>query len=752
MNLFHESKKILDKDGKVNPLGPYGRQKLTGREVSTYFRRNKVKDPQIKKAVEVALDLQGAMTVASSEIKKFYGDKILKSKEVQKALKYANESVEYDIREDLQEVSLGNNMLRKDFPNVWATKDAKIYRVLFQLVNQDGFVDNAKAYKRNPKDYLNRLRNIAKNPKKYEKSFGRNFAQYINNPKPGQAYAKLPEKNEFDKNPLKGFPYNEELQKNIQEEVRSVLGEAPYDKADVKKVKVLEKKLKNMLKEVDKTMRGSGLSAPAFSDIRSGISKGLKSIEKFYKIANQIPMKKLKSGQQPQASISDILKMGESINEVTDKEINMAKKLSKDMEKVKKGYQQIAKTGDKTLKNTGFNPTYEAILQAQQKVLSLIGELNTMKMMSDRSASRKKDSKGRPIMNSFDAYRHMQDSEHCELVEDKVLKFTKVKDKSLEKHLKVVTKKVGAKLEKISGGFAVSDTDMRGFTAVVDYIFDKSIKKNMLDGGGMSDVTMTNESVLTEAKMSKEMPLDVYAKKVGIDKKEQDWIMKNEKAGGMYYNNSMFPSAYSVLSYPIYDKDYYFAFIGDSMRENAKANAEMNRELRRLKGMKATPEQQSKGFKDVDALFAKMYERFGMLSNLGAHDTMTREELSFAVTHIKTGRATNELAYEYDLMKAVDGGTFFEEVSDKKQETFTEGRHGQMLRNIQMKALKRKSRIKGRAGAFESMSHDKLNVMDEYAKMYEDAVQKAREKMRMSQQHKREKEALAKKHAKMPNK
>ena len=242
--------------------------------------------------------------------------------------------------------------------------------------------------------------------------------------------------------------------------------------------------------------QGSGLSAPAFSDIRSGISKGLKSIEKFYKIANQIPMKKLKGGQQPQASISDLLKMGESINEVTDKEINMAKKLSKDMEKVKKGYQQIAKSGDKTLKNTGFNPTYEAILKAQQKVLSLIGELNTMKMMSDRAASRKKDAQGRPIMNSFDimdTYRDMHDSEHCELVEGKVLKFTKVKDKSLEKHLKVVTKKVGAKLEKISGGFQVSDTDMKGFTAVVDYIFDKSIKKNMLDGGGMSDVTMVGK-------------------------------------------------------------------------------------------------------------------------------------------------------------------------------------------------------------------------------------------------------------------
>ena len=108
--------------------------------------------------------------------------------------------------------------------------------------------------------------------------------------------------------------------------------------------------------------------------------------------------------------------------------------------------------------------------------------------------------------------------------------------------------------------------------------------------------TQLKEHLLTEG-MSKEMPLDVYADKVGIDAKEKKWIMDNEKeVGGKYYNNSMFPSAYTVLSYPIYDKDYYFAFIGDKMRENAKANASMNRELRRLKGMTATPEQKSKGF------------------------------------------------------------------------------------------------------------------------------------------------------------
>ena len=98
MNLFQEAKEVLDKDGKVNALGPYGRQKLTGREMSTYFRRNKVKDAKIKKAVEVALDLGGAMSVAQKEIKKFYGDKILNSPEVKKALKYANEEV---FKEDL---------------------------------------------------------------------------------------------------------------------------------------------------------------------------------------------------------------------------------------------------------------------------------------------------------------------------------------------------------------------------------------------------------------------------------------------------------------------------------------------------------------------------------------------------------------------------------------------------------------------------------------------------------------------------
>ncbi len=103
MNIFQEAKQILDKDGKVNALGPYGKGKLTGREVSAYFRRNKVSDPEIKKAVEVALDMGGAYDIAGKEIQKHYGRKIRNSKEVVSALQYANEETFRDDLNDLEE-------------------------------------------------------------------------------------------------------------------------------------------------------------------------------------------------------------------------------------------------------------------------------------------------------------------------------------------------------------------------------------------------------------------------------------------------------------------------------------------------------------------------------------------------------------------------------------------------------------------------------------------------------------------------
>ena len=413
MNLFHEAKKVLDKDGKVNPLGPYGKQKLTGREVSAYFRRNKVADGDIKKAVEVALDLQGAMSVASKEIAKFYGNKILKSKEVQNALKYANEeSILHDIRDDLNEGSFyGRDDLVKQFATpknkrhlyikLRKTDSKGTHGVSMAKKGNEDKIKKYKAdgYKEVPIESVDEnYRQLAQKgmgaEDKKSIKVGREVDYY--EPKQGnkrqgkitkmtakgytvqddqdkkshtfvfhdrmKAKKLLAASNEFDKNPLKGFPYNEELQKNIQEEVRSVLGEAPYDKADVKKVQGLEKKLRNMLKEVEKVMRGSGLSAPAFANVRSGISKGLTSIEKFYKVANK--------------------NVKESINETKKQEVDAMKKISKDMQSVLKAYQKVSTMGDKTLKDTKHNASYKKVLDARNAILTMIGTLNTQMLLT----------------------------------------------------------------------------------------------------------------------------------------------------------------------------------------------------------------------------------------------------------------------------------------------------------------------------------------------------------------------------------
>jgi hypothetical protein len=129
MNIWQDLKerKILDKDGKVDALGPMGGQKLSGKEVSAYFRKYKVKDPEIKKAVEVALDLGGAFDVAGKEIQKFYGRKIRNSKEVKRALKHANESYEMDmlvgmLHEDV--LNLTEKNLMPDIQKIVDTKGA----------------------------------------------------------------------------------------------------------------------------------------------------------------------------------------------------------------------------------------------------------------------------------------------------------------------------------------------------------------------------------------------------------------------------------------------------------------------------------------------------------------------------------------------------------------------------------------------------------------------------------------------------
>lgn len=57
------------------------------------------------------------------------------------------------------------------------------------------------------------------------------------------------------------------------------------------------------------------------------------------------------------------------LNEVSDKEINAMKKVSKDMQKVLKDYQKIATMGDKELKDTKHNAPIRKFLMQEIQFL-----------------------------------------------------------------------------------------------------------------------------------------------------------------------------------------------------------------------------------------------------------------------------------------------------------------------------------------------------------------------------------------------
>ena len=72
---------------------------------------------------------------------------------------------------------------------------------------------------------------------------------------------------------------------------------------------------------------------------------------------------------------------GMSLQEVTDKEIQAMRKVSKDMQNVLKSYQKIATMGDKELKDTKHNASYKKVLDARDSILTMIGTLQTTKLL-----------------------------------------------------------------------------------------------------------------------------------------------------------------------------------------------------------------------------------------------------------------------------------------------------------------------------------------------------------------------------------
>jgi len=176
------------KDGKVDPLSPMGKQKLTGAEVAQYYKNNpKAKsaagrDKNVKLGIELALDLAGNMNYAVKEIDKLKRN-LSKHPEVQKALRSANESSNIDlyraasIQERLQKEEDKESKQQKQQPGYYkglggSTKDKRQAHFNKKTKMDD---DNPDAYDKAPGDAEAKTK-----PSKHSNKFKKMFGEAVN--------------------------------------------------------------------------------------------------------------------------------------------------------------------------------------------------------------------------------------------------------------------------------------------------------------------------------------------------------------------------------------------------------------------------------------------------------------------------------------------------------------------------------------------------------------------------------------------
>ena len=104
-----EETKMKFKEIREKIRSKMSRSKLTGQEVSVYYRKNPsakkaARDPKVKKAIEFALDHGGAMTYAIKNIEKMKRG-LASHPEVAKALEFANFGEDV-VKEALSKLSL----------------------------------------------------------------------------------------------------------------------------------------------------------------------------------------------------------------------------------------------------------------------------------------------------------------------------------------------------------------------------------------------------------------------------------------------------------------------------------------------------------------------------------------------------------------------------------------------------------------------------------------------------------------------
>ena len=136
---FKEENKMKFKELREK-LGKMSGSKLTGQEISVYYRKNPsakkaARDPKVKKAIEFALDHGGAMTYAIKNIEKMKRG-LASHPEVAKALEFAN------FGEDVVKEALSKLSLKEGTWHIPETIEE--LRMVVALLSRPRFAKNAR--------------------------------------------------------------------------------------------------------------------------------------------------------------------------------------------------------------------------------------------------------------------------------------------------------------------------------------------------------------------------------------------------------------------------------------------------------------------------------------------------------------------------------------------------------------------------------------------------------------------------------
>ena len=190
--------------------------------------------------------------------------------------------------------------------------------------------------------------------------------------------------------------------------------------------------------------------------------------------------------------LQQILDENKTLQEVTDKEINAMRKVSKDMQKVLVSYQKIANMGDKELKNTKHNYDYEQVLKARDTILSMIGKLQT-KQTIEKSMKR-------------------EELEEAKLNVKKQEKLVDLFNKLMDvKHNGPEFKKIKKEIDKLQREWVESDGSKRR-------VKEGDKRKNVMDSyremweQGQKYAPKVEEETVSEGKEFKDKDIEIVAK------------------------------------------------------------------------------------------------------------------------------------------------------------------------------------------------------------------------------------------------